>query len=222
MTTDQQPWGRWAGGVLVAALVIFSAGAMIGFLAPSLRDAPPFVTDDVAEVAAAIAGNPGAWMWANGLILSAALITALGLVPITLLFEGNSRPWAFTGLVAFALAAVFEVIDRFIAIGVTTWAAPQYPDPVVLTVHEAFDRFDDGLGTAFAILAFVAIGLYGNAMRQTEATTQLGWAFVVGATLGVVLEVVGVGIPGFVYLGTAALGVAIWRHGPTPPQTSHN
>ncbi len=55
---------------------------------------------------------------------------------------------------------------------------------------------------------------------RTETTTQLGWAFVVGAALGVVLEVVGVGIPGFVYLGTAALGVAIWRHGPTPPQTS--
>jgi hypothetical protein len=96
--------------------------------------------------------------------------------------------------VAFALGAVFEVIDRFITIGVTTWAAPQYPDPVVLTVHEAFDRFADSLGTAFAILAFVAIGLYGNAMRQTETTTQLGWAFVVGATLGVFLEVVGVGI----------------------------
>jgi len=206
----------------VAAFVIFTAGATIGFLAPSLRDAPPFVTDDVAEVAAAIAGNPNAWMWANALILSAALITTLGLVPIALQFEGTSRPWAFTGLVAFALGAVFEVIDRFIAIGVTTWAAPQYPDPVVLTVFEAFNRFDDGLGTAFAILAFVAIGLYGNAMRQTEATTQLGWSFVVGATLGLVLEVVGVGIPGFVYLGTGALGVAIWRHSPTPPKTSDN
>ena len=122
----------------MAALVIFTAGATIGFLAPSLRDAPPFVTDDVAEVAVAIAGNPSAWAWANGLILSAALITALGLVPITLQFEGSSRPWAFTGLVAFALGAVFEVIDRVITIGVTTWAAPQYPDPVVLTVHEAF------------------------------------------------------------------------------------
>jgi hypothetical protein len=29
---------------------------------------------------------------------------------------------------------------------------------------------------------------------RTETTTQLGWAFVVGATLGVFLEVVGVGI----------------------------
>ena len=179
MTTDQQPWGRWAGGVLVAAFVIFSAGAAIGFLAPSLRDAPPFVTDDVAEVAAAVAGNPSAWVWANGLILSAALITALGLVPITLRFEGSSRPWAFTGLVAFSLGAVFEAIGRFITIGVDTWAAPQYPDPVVLTVYEAFAQFDSGLGTVFAVLAFVAVGLYGNAMRKTEATSQLGWALVV-------------------------------------------
>ncbi len=214
--------GRWAGGVLVAALVIFTVGAMIGFLAPSLRDAPPFVSDDVAEVAAAIAGNPSAWVWANSLILSAALITALGLVPISFRFEGSSRPWAFTGLVAFALGAVFEVIDRVMSIGVTSWAAPQYPDPVVLTIVEAFDRFDDGLRTAFAILAFVAIGFYGTAMRQTEATTQLGWAFVVVAMLGVVLEVVGVGIPGFVYLGTGALGVAILATWSQPAQTSHS
>ena len=218
VTTHQKPWERWAGGVLVAALVIFVTGAAIGFLAPSLRDAPPFVTDDVGEVAAAIAGNPTAWAWASGLILSAALITALGLVPITFQFEGKSRPWAFTGLVAFAFGAVFEVIVGFIAIGVIPWAATRYPDPVALAVYEAFDEFSAGLGVAFAILAFVAIGLYGNAMRRTEATTRLGWAFVAGATFGVVLEVVGFGIPGFIYLGTAALGVAIWRRGrPTPP-----
>ncbi len=219
MTPDQQPLSRWAGSLLVAAALVMFAGVAIGFVAPSLRDAPPFVTDDVAQVAAAIAGNPTAWAWANGLILSAAIITALGLVPISSAFAANSRPWAWTGLAAFSLGTTFEVVDRLVAIGVTTWAAQRFPDPTVLTVHEAFDRFDDGLGTTFAILAFVAIGLYGHAIRKEGAATGFGSALILGAGVGVVLEIIGVGIPAFVYFGTAALGIAVWRIRATPART---
>ena len=56
---------RFPGGVMIGALAVFATGAAIGFLAPSLSDAPPFVTDDVDQVAAAIAGNPSAWQWAT-------------------------------------------------------------------------------------------------------------------------------------------------------------
>ncbi len=114
---------RLPGAVLIGAAAIMITGVAIGFLAPSLRDAPPFVTDDIGEAAAAIAGNPAAWQWANGLIAVAAVLTALGLVSISLRFEGRSRPWAMTALVAFAFAAVLEAVDRIITIQVTTWAA---------------------------------------------------------------------------------------------------
>jgi len=99
-----------AGGLLlIGAAAIFVTGAAIGFLAPSLSDAPPFVTDDVERVAA-------------------AMLTALGLVPLSLRFEGRSRPWAVVALVAFAFAAMFAAIDRIISMQVTTWAAQRYPD----------------------------------------------------------------------------------------------
>ena len=207
---------RFAGGVLLVAAAIMFIGVAIGFLAPSLREAPPFVTDDVAEVAAAIAGNPTAWAWAHALIATAAVLTTLGLVPLSIRFEDRSRPWALMGLVAFALGAVLEVVDRA-AVGVTIWAAERYPDPTVIAVFEAFDRADDGLGSAFYLLAFVAIGLYGVAMTRSNDTRELGWGFVIGATVGVLIGMIGAGIPVFVYLGTAALGIATWRLGVTAP-----
>ena len=191
--------GRLPGAVLIVAAAIFVTGAAIGFLAPSLSDAPPFVTDDVGKAAAAIAGNPAAWMWANGLILVAAIVTGLGLVPITLQFEGRSRPWAHTALVAFAFAAVLEAIDRIISIQVTTWAAKQYPDETVFTVWEAFARFDSGLGLWFYILGFIALGLYGIAMVHTRRVIGLGWAFVAAGVTGILLELLGFGIPGYVF-----------------------
>ena len=211
--------GRVAGTVLIIAAAIMFTGAAIGFLAPSLREAPPFVTDDVERAAAAIAGNPTAWRWANGLILVAAILTALGLVPISLRFEGRGRPWAWTGLVAFVFAAVFAAIDRMISMQVTTWAAQRYPDATVFTVWEAFERFGGGLGVAFYILGFLALGLYGIAMAQTERTRGLGWAFVAASLFGIALEVVGAGIPAYVFLGTAALGVATWQLS-VPPRTT--
>ena len=128
------------------------------------------MTEDVKRVAAAIAGNPTAWRWANGLILVAAIVPALGLVPINLRFEGPARAWASTGLVAFVFAALFAAIYRMISIQVTTWAAPQYPDPTAFAVWEAFE----GLGA---------------------------------------------GIPAFVFLGTAALGVTTWQLSVPPRST---
>jgi len=54
-----------AGGMLIVATVIMFTGAAIGFFAPSLRDAP--WTEDAHQAAITIAGNPSAYMWANGL-----------------------------------------------------------------------------------------------------------------------------------------------------------
>ena len=213
-TQPKRTRDRLPGAVLIIAAAIMFTGAAIGFLAPSLSEAPPFVTDDVERVAAAIAANPTAWRWANGLILAAAILTALALVPISLRFEGPGRPWAWTGLTAFVFAAVFAAIDRIISMQVTTWAAQQYPDATVFTVWDAFERFGGGLGVTFYILGFLALGLYGIAMAQAERTRGLGWAFVASSLLGIALEVIGgAGIPAYVFLGTAALGVATWQLG---------
>lgn len=193
--------------VVLASVVMFS-GAVTGFVAPSLREAPPFVTSDLEAVAAAIAGNPAAWRWANSLIFTAAILTTLALVPITLRFRGRSFPWAVTGLVAFALAAAFETVGRLITIRVSIWAAPQYPDKTAVGLWEVLDRLR--LGTVFYFLAFVAIGLYGIALQRSDRKER-GSAFVGIAIVAMILEVVGVGIPAYAYLATATLAIATWK-----------
>lgn len=202
--------------VVVASVIMFS-GAVTGFVAPSLRDAPPFVTSDMEAVAAAIAGNPAAWGWANTLIFVAAILTALALVPITLRFPGRSGPWAATGLVAFALAAALETVGRLITIRVTIWAAPQYPDEIAVGLWEVLDRLR--LGTVFYILALVAIGLYGIALQRSD-TKGWGSTFVAIAIVGVLLEVLGFGFPAYIYLATATLAIATWKDN-KPSQESH-
>jgi hypothetical protein len=214
LTAERAPAGpgRIPGVILVFGWAVFSIGVGIAFLAPSLRDEPPFLTDDVASAAAAIAGNPVAWQWALGLILAAAVITTLGLVPISLSFPGPSGSWAIAGLVTFAMAATLSAIGRLVGIGVVTWVAPQYPDPTALAIYEAFSRMRTG--AAFVILAFIAVSLYGTAMTL-RGTVGLGRLFLVVGVLGVLLQLFGAAIPVFVYITTAALGAATWRLGST-------
>ena len=204
---------RLPGAVLVGAAGIMMSGAAIGFYAPSLREAP--WSDDPQQLAAAVAGNPTAFAWANGLILAATVITALALVPVSIRFEGRGRPWALTALAAFFFAAVFEAIDRMISVHIYAWAAQQGLDVTDVTI-QAFDRLDDGLGAGFYILAFLALGLYGIAMSKGTVARGVGWLFVAGGVLGIVLALVGAAIPVMVFVGTAALGVASWLFGVAP------
>jgi hypothetical protein len=124
------------------------------------------------------------------------------------------------GLVAFAFAAVLQVISRIISMGPATWAAEQRLDVTDPTL-QAFSRFDDGLSVGFFILGFLSVGLYGMAMTQTPGARKLGWPFVAVGMLGVVLGVFGAGIPAFVFFGTAALGVTTQRVG-VPTRNTQN
>jgi hypothetical protein len=201
------PTYRLGGLVLVLALMIMVTGASIPFFAPSLRDAP--WTDDPELAAKTIAGNPRAAAWANGLFLAAAVVTALGLVPVSLGFQGKACLWAGMAFVAFAFAAVCSVIDRVISIEVFTWGAVQglqVTDPLV----GAFVRFSDGLAHLFNVLAYIALAMYGIALLRLPSPSGLGVIFVVGGSLGLILHLVGETIPAFIYFGFAALGASIW------------
>jgi hypothetical protein len=198
---------RLGSGILILAAIVMVVGAAIPFFAPSLRDAP--WTDDPSRAAAAIAGNPGAYAWAHGLFIAAAILTALGLVPVSLGFRGSSRPWAMMALSAFAFAAVLSTINRTINIEVFTWGAVQGVDATNFSIQSIM-RFQEGLSYAFYILAFLALGLYGIAILLQSKPSGLGWVFVVAGILGLVLRAFGDLIPAFVFLGTAALGVATW------------
>ena len=163
----------------------------------------------------AIAGNPTAYAWANGLILAATLITALALVPLSIRFEARGRPCALTALATFCFAAVFEAIDRIISVNVYTWAAQQGLDVTDIAL-QAFIRLDDGLGDTFHILAFLSLGLYGIAMSKRAVAGGLGWVFVTASVIGIILQLVGAAIPAMVFFGTAAFGVSAWYIGGAP------
>ncbi|MDX1435299.1 MAG: hypothetical protein R3335_00715 [Anaerolineales bacterium] len=197
---------RPAGWILIGAAAVMLLGAAIGFLAPSLRDAP--WTDDPQLAAVTIAGNPAAYAWANGLILAASIITAIGFVPACAQFRGASRPWAWSAVIAFALAAGFESLDRTISIQVYTWAATQdlqITDPAIRT----FILFQEGLSNLFYWLGFLAIGLFGVALLSGPHGSGLGWVFVAGCVLGIGLHLAGGAIPAMIFFGTAAIGGVI-------------
>ncbi len=201
---------RLGGGILIMAAFIMVVGAAVPFFAPSLRDAP--WTDDPQQAAQAIAGNPSAYAWAHGLFIAAGILTALGLAPVSLGFQGSSRPWGMMALVAFGFAAILSTIDRFINIEVFTWGAIQGVNVRSFSI-QAIMRYQEGLSYAFYFLAFLSIGLYGVAMLKGFKPNGLGWVFVAAGILGILVRVFGNLIPAFVFLGTAALGLATWLPG---------
>lgn len=203
---------RLGSGLLILAAVVMTIGAAIPFVAPSLREAP--WTDDAQQAVAVIAGNPSAYATAHGLFVAAAILTSLGLVPVSLGFQGRSRPWAMMAVVAFAFAAAFSAVDRTINMQVYTWGAVAVQGLQVTDIlTQALIHFQAGLDLLFNILAYLALGLFGIAMLQRPDPSGFGWVFVVGGIFAVVLYLVGGTIPAYVYFGTAALGATTWLLG---------
>lgn len=185
-------------------------GAAIGALAPSLRDVP--WSDDPQVLAQAIVGNPNALIWANALFLAATLITTFALVVISNRFDRAARSWALVAFTTFFFAAVFEVFDRLMSMSVYPWAALQGVDVTSFTA-QAFIRLDNVLGVTFHTLGFLAIALFGIAFTRAGLHRWFGWLILAGGLFGIILQVVGVVIPAFVFLGTTAFGVGIWFFG---------
>jgi hypothetical protein len=75
----------------------------------------------------------------------------------------------------------------------------------------AFSRFGETIGEWFTLSAFAAIALYGFAMRATDGSAPVGSLFVGGCALGIVLHLIGVGIPAFIFLATGALGLVVLK-----------
>lgn len=193
---------------LVGAAVVMATGAAIPFFAPALRDAP--WSDDWAELAGTIAGNPAAWRWANALFLAAAVLTTLGLIAFSARVGKRGRQWAYMAATVFAIAAVLEVVGRLIAIGPATWAAEQHIAESDVAL-QAFIRLDEALLFGFFVFGFVSVMLCGAALWADRADDRSGAVYVGAGAIGVVLAVFGTAIPAFVYVATAALGVSTSR-----------
>ena len=53
-------------------------------------------------------------------------------------------------------------------------------------------------------------------MSMRAVAGRIGWFFVAGGVIGIILQFIGAAIPGMVFIGTDALGVAIWLFGVAP------
>ena len=104
---------------------------------------------------------------------------------------------------------MFQAIDRVISVQVYTWAAQEGLEATEPAIA-AFIQFQDGLGVLFYVLGFLALGLYGMAISRRPEDAGLGWLFVGGGIVGILLAVIGAVIPAMIFFGTAALGVATW------------
>ncbi|MEJ2598828.1 MAG: hypothetical protein P8Z00_10875 [Anaerolineales bacterium] len=194
------------GIVLIASTVIMFAGAAIANL--TLAQSQMGFGGEPEQLLAAIAAHPFAWRLADILILAAIILTAVGLVPITPGFGEPGRSWARAGLLVFSISAVLGATRRIVSIYLEPWVAVEGIELNNITV-EAFSRFGEGLGEWFTILAFIAVALYGMAFLYRTATNATGWLFILGGVVGLILHLVGAGIPAFIFLETGALGVAI-------------
>jgi hypothetical protein len=201
------------GIVLIASTIIMFAGAAVSYF--TLAQGQTGFGGEPEQLLAAIAANPSAWRLADILILAAIILTAVGLVPITLGFGRPGRTWAQAGLLVYSISAALGAIRRIVSIYLEPWVAVEGIDLNDITV-EAFSRFGEGLGEWFTILAFIAVALYGMAFLRSTETNSIGWLFIGGGAAGLILHLVGAGIPAFIFLETGALGGAILLRGRPP------
>jgi len=185
-------------------VIMFTGAAIANF---TLAQGQTGFGGEPEQLLAAIAAHPSAWRLADTLILVAIILTALGLVPITSGFAGPGRLWARAGLLTFSFSAVLGAVRRIVSISLEPWVAVErisFSDTAV----EAFSRFGVGLGEWFTILAFAAIALYGMALLRRIESQSIGWLFVGGGAVGLILHLIGAGIPEFIFFETGAFGVA--------------
>lgn len=195
---------RSAGALVVAAAAVMFAGASIPFLTNLGGEAWQGTPD---EVLAAVSRDPSAWRLANGLIALAAAATAVGLAWITGVFD-SGRATARAGLIAFVIGSSSELVSRVLNMTLTKWVAEGSGGRAIADSYEGFYLFGEGLIDAFILLGFVALALFGIAVRQ-EGITWLGTMLVIFGLGGLVLELIGAAIPALVYIGTAILGISL-------------
>jgi hydrogenase/urease accessory protein HupE len=58
-------------------------------------------------------------------------------------------------------------------------------------------------------MAFTAVALYGMAWLRRPESSFIGWLFVRGGVVGVILHLVGAAIPAFIFMETGAFGAVI-------------
>ena len=170
---------RFTGITLIVGFLLFLAGASMPLTDTKgnfIWYLPP------REWLLVIFAHPLLWQWDTLLLFGGSVVTALGLVLLTMLFrDAGDRAFSQLGLVAFVFGAVLWVIILAFRLSIDPWAAqetartavlPDFYVPLTLWTHALF--------VIYTILAFSALATYGAALLSTRVLPHwVGWLAIV-------------------------------------------
>ncbi len=190
-----------AGGVLLVLLVGPTA-----FISPAIWNGPQDVALRLIEEHSLI------WRVANLGFALATIATAAGLFLVPSLVGERATSLAWVSAVTFLLAAVPWLLMLAIRLAITPGVADGFvADGTVDPAYAPLTRLGEALFPAFILIASGSIVALGVAIIAGGSLGEpLGWACVAaGVAIAGSYLVFGDTLPAFVYVPTAAVGIAI-------------
>ena len=180
------------------------------FVSPAIWNGPP----DVAL--RLISEHSLLWRIANIGFAVATIATAAGLVLMPSVVGDRGAALAWVSAVLFVLAAVPWLITLAVRIAATPGAAEGFvADGAIDPAWVALDRLNDALFPAFILIASASIVALGGAIVAGGSLGGMVGCDVLVAGLAIAGSylVIGDTLPAFIYLPTAAAGIAVLASG---------
>jgi len=174
----------------------------------------------------AIAAQTSLFQWSFSLFISGVIVTLLGLVMLTTLFqEAGERIFSLLALIAFLFGDVLMVIYIAFPLGVEPLAAQEtVRTGVVPDYYVQLTLWTQPLFVIYTILAFSALAAYGGAILSTRVLPHwVGWLALAYGLAGLVLVGFAAGnVPPFLhYLMPIVMGILLLLRRYQLPTRSH-
>ncbi len=205
-------------GLRVAGLLLAGGGALLLLLVGPTAYVSPAIWNGPQDVALRLISEHSLiWRVANIGFALATIVTAAGLILMPGLVGERGAAMAWVSAVVFVLAAVPWLLTLAIRLAVTPGVADGFvADGTVGPTFPPLARLSDALFPAFILIASGSIVALGVSIVAGGALGgPLGWVCVVaGLAIGGSYVVIGDTLPAFIYLPTAAVGIAMLLSGP--------
>lgn len=191
-----------AGGLVLLVLLV----GPTAFVSPAIWNGPQDVALRLISEHALI------WRVANVGFALATIVTTAGLFLMPGLVGDRGAPVAWVSAVIFVLAAMPWLLTLAIRVAITPGVADGFvADGTIDPTYDPLAKLCGALFPAFILTASGSIVALGAAIVAGGSLGEpLGWAcLVAGLAIGGSYLVVGDTLPAFVYLPTAAVGLAI-------------
>jgi hypothetical protein len=200
-------------GLRLAGLLLAGGGVLLFLLVGPTAFVSPAIWNGPQDVALRLISEHSlVWRVANIGFAMATIVTAAGLFLTPGLVGGRGASMAWVSAVVFVLGAVPWLLTLAIRVAITPGVADGFvADGTVDPTFTPLTRLNGALFPAFILTASASIAALGAAIIAGGTLGEpLGWAcLVAGLAIGGSYLVVGDTLPAFVYLPTAAVGLAM-------------